>query len=136
MTDFLAAPNVLSIAIFSLLLLGVVVLVAFMKKLSIKQCVIIGVVSFALAVILTGLSYFVTYHWEGGTVNWIYRGWPHFFHIAGTDLDGTEIAPHFNLGPVYSYLLVNILFYFVAVSALQLPIFLLLRKSKPLDQAS
>lgn len=124
MTNILASPNIVSILAISCLFLAFSAVIIILRKVQLKWYVF--AIILACALLLTGLSFFFTYEWMGGTLTWTNHGWPHFYYVSGVDLDGSTTVAHFSLGPIGSYLASNILFYCSIITAIVFGIKMLL----------
>lgn len=112
MKDFLIAPDVPTILAASIVLLvlsfiALLLLALVIKKfpVSIKDVAI----TLGIGIVMTVASLTISNETVAGTRMSRKFGWPHFFYETASDHGA------FNLGPSYSYLLSNIVFFVCAV---------------------
>lgn len=97
----LAAPDLLVIAAFCLVVLGAVLLLKGILALVFSRKETIMTLLFGIVATLISLFYHTKERWAGTRVTHT-AGWPHFFYDKQNGLE---------LGPLCSYVLLNILFY-------------------------
>ncbi len=98
--DF-AAPDLPMIAAFCLVALGVVLLLKRILAVTFSRKETIMTLMFGMVATLLSLFYHTQDRWAGTRVTHT-AGWPHFFYDKQNGLE---------LGPLCSYVLLNILFY-------------------------
>jgi len=97
----LAAPDLLVIAAFCFMALGAVLLLKGVLALVFSRKETIMTLVFGIVATLISLFYHTKDRWAGTRVTHT-AGWPHFFYDKQNGLE---------LGPLCSYVLLNILFY-------------------------
>jgi hypothetical protein len=112
MKDVLIAPDVPTILAASIVLLVLSFIALLVLALRIKKFPVSVrdvVITLGLGIVLALASLLISSETFAGTRMSRKYGWPHFFYERASDHGG------FNLGPWYSYLLCNVVFFVCAV---------------------